>query len=58
MQEILLADTLSWDYLPSVGYLKTLVGTLTAKSDELYPRFQERFGGRPLDDSEILYLAS
>ena len=56
MQEIIVADLLSLQYGPSLQFVVTMIGTLTAKANELSPSLVERFGARPLLDDELGYL--
>jgi hypothetical protein len=53
MQEIVPLDWLDRDSRPSLQGLISLIGTVTAKADEVAAEFMRQFGARPLTDADV-----
>jgi hypothetical protein len=56
MQEIILGDSLSWEFPSSIQNLLLILGTLSGQAARLSPLLSSRFGARPLKDDESLFL--
>ena len=56
MQEIVFAESLSFDFTPSMENLLNVTARLAGLSSRLWPELIEHFGGRPLDDDDAAVL--
>ncbi|HEV7615284.1 MAG TPA: hypothetical protein VGO36_03545 [Solirubrobacterales bacterium] len=56
MQEIVLADGLDEEHLPSLQNLLRIVATLGGQGSRLAPELRERFGGQPFTEEQAFFL--